>query len=88
MRAADAKPFDPRAFDRSLAETANPLSLFRSALRAGCDAIRERFLADRNADHLVHALAELTDALLVRAWALHGAKHPTRSPKAFIALGR
>jgi [protein-PII] uridylyltransferase len=87
MRAADAKPFDPRAFDRSLAETADPLSLFRTALRAGRDAIHERFLADRNADHLVHALAELTDTLLVRAWALHGAKYPPRSPMAFIAVG-
>ncbi|HLD13184.1 MAG TPA: [protein-PII] uridylyltransferase [Burkholderiales bacterium] len=87
MDEVTAKSFDARAFDRLLAGTTDPLPLFRSTLRAGRAALRERFLADRNADYLVHALAELTDALLVRAWTLHREKYPARSPMAFIAVG-
>ncbi|MBI3575447.1 MAG: [protein-PII] uridylyltransferase [Gammaproteobacteria bacterium] len=87
MNEAAAKPFDVRVFDRSLAETADPLPLFRTALCTGRQAIHQRFLVDRDADRLVHALAELTDALLIRAWALHGAKYPPRSPLALVAVG-
>ncbi len=119
MDQAAAKLFDAREFNRSLAQTADPLPLFRAALRAGREAIKQRFLgcrsrrsstsstavpdavlpspsmessvpgvvADGNAVYSVHALAELTDTLITRAWTLHLGKYPPRAPVSLVAVG-
>ncbi len=89
MHEAVAKPFDARAFNRALAQSAAPLPVFRAALRDGRELLRQRFAADGDAARLVRELARLTDALLIRAWKLHLKKFtPQRgAPPALIAVG-
>ncbi len=87
MHEAAAKPFDARAFDRSLAQAADLLPLFRATLRESREALRLRFQNDGDAAHLVHAHAALVDALLVRVWKRHLKKFPPRVPVTLVAVG-
>ncbi len=87
MHEVVAKPFDARAFDRSLAQDTDPLMLFRAALRQGRDALHQRFQGDGDATHLVRAHAALVDALLVRAWKRHLKKFPPRMDVSLVAVG-
>jgi len=79
--------FNSREFDRSLAETDNPLALFRAALSAGRETLKQRFLDNSGATSLVAAHAWLIDQLIVRAWKLHLSLLPAKTTVAFVAVG-
>ena len=89
MGGRGVRVFDARAFNRALAQSAAPLPVFRAALRDGRELLKQRFDADGNAARLVHELARLIDALLIRAWKLHLKKFPPSSgaPPALVAVG-
>ncbi len=63
--------FDIKAFDQTLAETSQPLPLFRQTLKSAAQTLKELFLAGRVATELVLARAHLVDLLIVRAWRLY-----------------
>ncbi|HEC16245.1 MAG TPA: [protein-PII] uridylyltransferase [Sedimenticola sp.] len=75
---------DTAAFDRSLEAAANPLALFREALKQGADRLRSRFEAGEPVTGLVRERAFLIDALLIRAWRLN---IPAGANAALIAVG-
>jgi [protein-PII] uridylyltransferase len=79
--------FDARSFDESLAQTDNPLTLFRAALRAGREGLKQRHLEHVPAPQLVTAHAWLVDQLLVRAWRLHLSRFNTTMNIALVAVG-
>ncbi|HEY0635741.1 MAG TPA: nucleotidyltransferase domain-containing protein, partial [Gammaproteobacteria bacterium] len=77
--------FDPRKFETALASSANPLKLFRDALRQGNEQLAERFLANEPIAPLVTGRAAFIDQLLVHAW-----RHclgPADEARALIAVG-
>lgn len=78
---------DTRAFDRACEGTDNPLPLFRDALKAGREQLRQHHLQKARAVEIVHTHAWLVDQLLVRAWRHHlpMLKYPERI--ALIAVG-
>jgi len=80
--------FDPAAFDRELAAGAEPLPLFRAALRTGRAALRAAHERDgASGPDVVHGHAWLVDQLLERAWNLHRARHAPRLRGAMVAVG-
>lgn len=80
------KAFDGRAFDAALAQTAQPLPLFRDALKQGRAALKSEY---RNlpARELLKRHSALIDALLARAWQVHAARLPTKHRVALVAVG-
>ena len=87
MASAKDSLFNSREFDRALAMTDNPLALFRAALNAGRETLKQRFLGHSGAASLVTAHAWLIDQLIVRAWKLHLSLLPAGIPLAFVAVG-
>ncbi len=89
MKTAGVKDnlFNSREFDRALAETDNPLALFRAALSAGRKTLERRFFDNSGATSLVAAHASLTDQLIVRAWKRHLPLLPGNIPVALVAVG-
>ncbi len=59
---------DCATFDAELAQGAEPLALFRDALRNGAAALLQRFHSGAAAAELVHGRAGLIDLIVVRAW--------------------
>ncbi len=60
--------FDAATFDRALAESPNPLSLFRDTLRACHKALNRAFIEGDPVARLVRGRAGIMDHLLCRAW--------------------
>jgi len=87
MASARDNLFNSREFDRALAETDNPLPLFRDALRAGRDMLRQQFFEHSGATSLVSKHAWLIDELIVRAWRRHLPLLPDKIPVALVAVG-
>src|SRR3989344_5755135 len=79
--------FNGREFDRSLAATDTPLPLFRAALRAGREHLRQRFFEHSEVTSLVTLHAWLIDQLIVRAWQRHLSLLPARTAVALVAVG-
>lgn len=87
-RLAKEQVLDTAALDRALAESSEPLAVFRTALRDARETLKRHYLAEpRQAAHLVLLQAWLVDELLVRAWQQHVALIPKRLPLALIAVG-
>jgi len=76
--------FDAAAFDRALAETKNPLGLFRDALTRGMSHLKEHFEAGALITPLIRGRAQLIDALLIRIWQR---TMPKAANAALIAVG-
>ncbi len=87
MSIAKDSLFRAREFDQSLAETKNPLPLFRSTLLTGRETLRQKFHDDGGAAALVTAHAWLIDQLMVRAWRRHLPLLPAGIPVALVAVG-
>ncbi|MHB8744642.1 MAG: [protein-PII] uridylyltransferase, partial [Sulfuricaulis sp.] len=87
MTSARESLFNSREFDRAAAETDNPLALFRGALRAGREVLKQRFFDNSGATSLVTAHAWLIDQLVVRAWKRHLNLLPDETPLALVAVG-
>jgi [protein-PII] uridylyltransferase len=88
MAGARDNLFNSREFDRALAATDHPLPLFREALRAGREVLRQRFFAHSGgAASLVSRHAWLIDQLVVRAWRRHLPLLPAGTPVALVAVG-
>ena len=79
--------FNSREFDQSLAGANNPLPLFRAALQAGRETLRQRFYDNSGAAALVTAHAWLIDQLMTRAWRRHLSLLPAGIPVALVAVG-
>jgi len=79
--------FNGREFDQSLAGANNPLPLFRAALQAGREILRQRFYDNSGAAALVIAHAWLIDQLMVRAWRRHLPLLPAGIPVTLVAVG-
>jgi len=79
--------FNGREFDKSLAGANNPLPLFRAALQAGREILRQRFYDNSGAAALVTAHAWLIDQLMVRAWRRHLPLLPAGIPVTLVAVG-
>ena len=60
--------FDAVGFDQALSSTDSALSLFRSTLKSGKQALYTRLDAGDPIEDLVHDYASLVDQLLQRAW--------------------
>ncbi|MGE5240437.1 MAG: [protein-PII] uridylyltransferase [Bacteroidota bacterium] len=87
MASAKDTLFNSREFDRALADTDNPLPLFRDALRTGRDMLRQQFFEHSGATSLVSKHAWLIDELIVRAWRRHLSLLPAKIPVALVAAG-
>ncbi|MHB8622325.1 MAG: [protein-PII] uridylyltransferase [Sulfuricaulis sp.] len=87
MTSARDNLFNSREFDRAAADTDNPLALFRGALRAGREVLKQRFFDNSGATSLVTAHAWLIDQLIVRAWKRHLNLLPDETPLALVAVG-
>ncbi len=70
-----------------LAGANNPLPLFRAALQAGREILRQSFYDKSEADTLVNAHAWLIDQLMTRAWRRHLSLLPAGIPVALVAVG-
>ncbi len=79
--------FNAREFDRALAETSEPLPLFRQALKSGREYLKQRFFDNISAPALVAAHAELVDQVLARAWRQHLPLLPDAINIALLAVG-
>ncbi|WP_372521511.1 [protein-PII] uridylyltransferase [Sulfuricaulis sp.] len=79
--------FNGQEFDQSLAGANNPLPLFRAALQAGRETLRQRFYDNSGAAALVTAHAWLIDQLMTRAWRRHLSLLPAGIPVALVAVG-
>jgi [protein-PII] uridylyltransferase len=80
--------FNTAIFEASLAESDNPMAVFRSAVREGREALKREYLSDpRQTPHLVELHAQLVDEILVRAWQQHLSLMPAKVPIALIAVG-
>lgn len=79
--------FHSREFDQSLARGENPLPLFRAALQAGRENLKQRFMDHSGATHLVTAHAKLIDQLIARAWKKHLPLLPPGVRVALVAVG-
>ncbi len=79
-----AQLFDLDGFRRRRQNGEDPLPLFRQALKAGSDAIVERFRQGESVVDLVHLRARFIDFLLCEAWAL---KIPADADAALVAVG-
>jgi [protein-PII] uridylyltransferase len=79
--------FNGREFDQTLAGANNPLPLFRAALQAGREILRQSFYDKSEADTLVNAHAWLIDQLMTRAWRRHLSLLPAGIPVALVAVG-
>ncbi len=81
--------FSARDFDARLAQAADPLPLFRDALRAGRERLRRRYF-EKPADtpRLIAMHTWLVDQLLVRAWRWHLRRYaPPPGGAALLAVG-
>ncbi|MFQ5994222.1 MAG: [protein-PII] uridylyltransferase [Acidiferrobacterales bacterium] len=79
--------FNTRDFDSALAESSNPLALFREKLRVGRETLRQQHLQHISAQSIVTTNAWLIDQLLVRAWRLHLSPTFANAPMALVAVG-
>ena len=70
MLPMDLELFNPEAFQHKLAEQAQPLSVFRSAIEHARMVLDQRFLDQQDIHDLVHARAWFVDQLLQHAWSL------------------
>ncbi len=87
MATAKDSLFNAREFDRALAQTDNPLPLFRQALKDGREHLKQRFFDNASAHFLVTSHAWLVDQLLVRAWSRHLSLLPPAARIALVAVG-
>ncbi len=87
MASARDNLFNSREFDRSLADTGNPLPLFRAALRSGRENLKQRFFEHSGATSLITLHAWLIDQLMVRAWRRHLSLLPEKTSIALVAVG-
>jgi [protein-PII] uridylyltransferase len=79
---------DGRAFAHALRASADPLPLFREALRSGREALKRRYFDDPNdAPRLVTRHARLVDELLRHAWRRHLRYLPRQVDIALVAVG-
>ncbi len=76
--------FDESALDAELQAGAEPLPVFKEALRRGREALRERFANGTPVAELIAAQSGLVDALMRRAWRMHGLWD---RPYALVAVG-
>lgn len=60
--------FDAAEFDQALSSTGSALSLFRSTLKSGKQALYQRLDSGEPVENLVYDYASLVDQLLQRAW--------------------
>jgi [protein-PII] uridylyltransferase len=79
--------FNSREFDHALTAADKPLPLFRAALQAGRENLRQRFFGHGGATMLVTAHARLIDQLIVRAWNRHLPLLPPGFRAALVAVG-
>lgn len=70
MLPMDLELFNLEAFQHKLAEQAQPLSVFRSAIEHARMVLDQRFLDQQDIHDLVHARAWFVDQLLQHAWSL------------------
>ena len=82
----DQDVFDGMAFERRLAILANPLQVFRQALKQGDETLKSLFQEGVSASELVPARARLIDQLLTRAWGQFFAQ-PDDPHLALVAVG-
>jgi len=83
MTAGRETVYDLRRLDQELRAGGDPLPLFRAALRAGREALRQQYFArPRDAPRLVAAHARLADHILARVWE----RQQERTPAAGVAL--
>ncbi|NOX76016.1 MAG: [protein-PII] uridylyltransferase [Gammaproteobacteria bacterium] len=72
-------------FDRSLAQTQQPLALFRAQLKSAKESLKKRFDANAPVHELVTERATEVDQLLIRAWQRQFDRDDTRI--ALVAVG-
>ncbi len=87
-----ATVLDVKVFERTLAaigpgDKAGALALFRDALRAGRETLKQSFYHGEDAPALIAHHARLVDQLLIHAWRRHGALLPPKLPVALVAVG-
>jgi len=92
MSGSDARLFDAASLDAALqldpaADPAQVRQRFRSALRDGQAHLKQAWLDGAPADSLLHSHAALVDAVLIRAWALHGRLLDPAIGIALVAVG-
>ncbi len=79
--------FNRRDFERALKNSDDSLTVFRDALRAGRQALKQQHLENVAAQHIVTSQAWLIDQLLVEAWKLHLSRLLPQPDIALIAVG-
>ena len=68
---SDNDLFDKTAFNRTLKEQKNHLSLFKTTLKAGYEHLIEEFKSGKDIENLVNKQVWLIDQLLIQAWNLY-----------------
>ena len=76
--------FNGITFDQALAQTDNPLALFRKTLTKGTETLAQGFKEGIPVSTLVSLRAKLIDSLLKRAWLRH---MPESINAAMVAVG-
>ncbi len=72
MTSAHDVLFDPAAFEQTLHDGADPLPVFRAALKHGREVLRARYFDKPSTTvRIIHEHAVLVDDLLRRAWGRH-----------------
>ena len=75
---------DQAAFQDAIANEADPLPLFRDAIKQGNDHLKSLFEKGESVTQLVRKRSKFIDSILVQAWAR---KIPTGADAALIAVG-
>jgi [protein-PII] uridylyltransferase len=87
MSATREEVFDARAFETALQRAADPLPVFRAALRDGRETLKARYFeSPSSVVRLVAAQAALVDELVKRAWQRHTVPGAHIKP-ALVAVG-
>jgi len=76
--------FDAAAFDAELAGSSRPIAVYRKALQAGGERLRQFFEEGMPVDELIYGRTAMIDFLLKRAWAQHV---PDDADAALVAVG-
>ena len=79
--------FDAKTFAQSLQTGENNLPVFRAALRAGREQLKQAYVAGAEAADIVTSNAWLVDQLIVRAFQQHLYLLPENNPVSLIAVG-
>ena len=87
MTLSKQRLFDHRKFNGELVLSADPLPLFKSALSAARQRLKEFHLAGESARDIVSYHAWLIDTMLIHAWEYFGSRLSARGQYALVAVG-